>query len=375
MQPTPKPKPEPMPPPQASPRLLQLPGKIYRRLLAYCEPIPFIMGTVLPLWLKTGRRPVLLSRYMALGDLICALPAVLELIKRHAGAPVIFHCREDYGCLLRMAGINARVVSRLNIYMIQTAYAGFFSGVYRFTYADESEKSASAEAIIGEFCRQHRLPVTDDHPRLAVDPAVMAKVKGLLQQRRFLDAPFAVIHPGPSWAVREWPSEFWARLVQDLSEHGCKNIVQLGAGQLGAVGTALEQPIPGVWSLVNELSLEESMALVSLARLVVGIESGMLHVAAVFHVPAIGLFGPTSAPSRYSARSSVIAVSAPVECQGCHHRYPRLHWTTGCPHDIACMKAISPAMVLRECLPLIGRGRAVDSAPVLAATAKTLSAT
>jgi ADP-heptose:LPS heptosyltransferase len=336
----------------AKPRSLA--ARVLRRLKAYAEPLGFLAGTVLPLWLKTGRRPVLFSRYMALGDVICAFPAALELKRRHPGAAVIFHCREDYACLVRLAGVTEHVASNLNIHMLETAYACLFARVYRFTYAGEDGRPASKESLIAEYCRQHGVPVTEEHPRFEPDPAVVRRVRARLQANHFADGPLVVIHPGPTWPVREWPLEAWTELVRALAKEGFTHVIQIGSGRPGAVGAALDRPIPGVWSLVNELSLDESVALVSLCQVFVGIESGLLHVAAALRVPGVGLFGPTLPESRYAPSSSVRGVLAPVECRGCHHRWPRLHWETGCPHDIACMKAITPAQVLAACRAAAG---------------------
>jgi hypothetical protein len=54
-------------------------------------------------------------------------------------------------------------------------------------------------------------------------------------------------------------------------------------------------------------------------------------------------------------------VVSDVECQGCHHRVPRLHWITGCPYDIKCMKAIRVDQVLQACLTGLAR---TDKAPI-----------
>jgi hypothetical protein len=62
------------------------------------------------------------------------------------------------------------------------------------------------------------------------------------------------------------------------------------------------------------------------------------------------LWGPTSSRFLYTETESRHYVTSSVECQGCHHRMPRLHWQTGCPYDIRCMQAITVDEVLRACL-------------------------
>jgi hypothetical protein len=53
------------------------------------------------------------------------------------------------------------------------------------------------------------------------------------------------------------------------------------------------------------------------------------------------------------SRDAQNCVVSRIECQGCHHRIPRIHWETGCPYDIACMKNIPVAEVLATCLRLL----------------------
>jgi ADP-heptose:LPS heptosyltransferase len=333
-----------------TPWILQIGGKIINRLKGCYEPLWFVLSVALPLWVTTGRRPVLFSRYMALGDVICALPAVLELQKRHSGAPVIFHTREIYAGLLKMGGVGGRVVSQLNLHGVRTNYWFLFSGIYEFTYGDEFAESVSTEPVIAEFCRQQGVPVVQSHPKLQAPPDALVRARQLLDQAGFDRAGAVIaIHPGPSGPFREWSNESWTRLVQALREAGFPNIVQLGASGSSDAGAALRTPIPGVVSLVNQLSIEELVAMISGCDLLIGIDSGLLHIAASVGTPGIGLFGATSPALRFSPDLAHACVVSRVKCQGCHHRLPRLHWVTGCPLGFDCMKSISVEEVLRSC--------------------------
>jgi len=333
--------------------LQRLTERMPNRLKAHGEVLWFFLSRILPLMLSTRRRPVLFSRYMALGDVICAFPAALELKKRHPGAAFIFHCRKDYNCLPRLGGVTTHMVDHLNVPLIEDKYSFLFAAIYKFTYSDENENCPAKEAVVAEFCRQHQVPIAENHPRLETDPAAVVQVKAILKQHQLDNGPLIVIHPGPTWIVREWPLTAWTQLVQGLMDAGYKNIVQLGSGQAGTVGSALDKPIPGVVSLVNKLTLEETIALISLSKLLAGIDSGLLHIAAAVRTPAIGIFGPTSAQFRFGPAACVTSVAGAVDCQGCHHRVPRLHWITGCPHDVVCMKSITPDRVLQSCKSIL----------------------
>lgn len=324
--------------------------KIINRLRACCEPLWFVFTVALPLWLATGRRPVVFSRYMALGDIICALPSALELKKRHPGAPVVFHAREIYASLPRMAGVSDRIVSRLNVRGLKSGYAFLFSGIYEFTYGDEFADTVSTEPVIAEFCRQHGVPIAQAHPKLQIPAAAINRARRLLEQAGFeKNSAVIAVHPGPSGPFREWDNESWARLVRALHDAGFANILQLGASGSFDLGAALHTPIPGVVSLVNQLTIEESVAVIACCDLLIGIDSGLLHVAVSVGTPCVGLFGATSPSLRFSPDVARGFVVSPVKCQGCHHRLPRLHWLTGCPFGFDCMKSIQVEEVLRAC--------------------------
>lgn len=324
------------------------------KIKAQVETLVFIGRVVLPVLMRTRRRPVVFLRHMALGDVISTFPAALELKKRHPNTAFIYFCLPEFACLPRLGGITNLVAWPPHVELIETTYDFLFAAIYKFVYHDEAGRSTSTEPVIAEYCRQHGVAVTETHSPLAVAPAEAAKVKSLLEKHGIRpDAPLILIHPGPSWNVREWPGESWAQLTRELAARNYRQIIQLGSGRRGAVGAALDCEIPHVLSLVNQLTLEEAVALISLGDIFIGIDSGLLHVAVSVRVPAIGLFGPTTPQLRYSPAGTGSFLVGEVDCRGCHHRVPRLHWQTGCPFEIKCMKSISVPQVLDRCLAVL----------------------
>ena len=152
--------------------------------------------------------------------------------------------------------------------------------------------------------------------------------------------PIACIYAGPSWPVREVPLAVWNAVVLRLkNEHGLRVLQILPDQQHG-------QQISGCDELVIGESLSSLCNLFNQSALVLTIDSIMLHLAAGTLAPLVGVFGPTLASCRMFETPRQHALSAQVECAGCHHRLPRLHWETGCPHDIDCMQKISPAAII-----------------------------
>jgi len=310
----------------------------------------YVLGVILPALLKTGRRPVIFSRYAGMGDIICTIPAAKELMKRHPGATFIYNCNPDFATVPKLAGVAHRVTSFVPIGLIGYWYKFLLAGFYNFLTGDDSPDSGSREPLTVEFCRQFHLPVTEEHPSLPVTTAGREKALAVLAQKKLAPSALVLIHPGPSWPVREWPRENWTRLVAELRAHGISSIGQLGVGRYLNFGKVEVPPIPGAVSLLDAFTVEECIAAIAQAKLFIGIDSGLLHIAAATRTPAVGIFGMTLPEHRFSKDFRKNFVVSRVECAGCEHRRPRLHWVTNCPHDIRCMKQITVDEVLRACL-------------------------
>jgi ADP-heptose:LPS heptosyltransferase len=163
-----------------------------------------------------------------------------------------------------------------------------------------------------------------------------------------------VIHTGPSWKVREWPAEYWQTLMDGLRRTSPSiRILRIGASHHVTQGAAEIAPMYGVESLVDKLSLEEMAALLTVADLFIGIDSGMIHMAGAAGTPCIGLFGPTNPAYRILRNPKAIGLSHLLPCSFCHHRQPRLHFQSGCPQGIACMRLLKPETVLEKCRELL----------------------
>ncbi len=309
-----------------------------------------------------------------MGDIICTIPAALELKKRHAEAEFIYNCDPDFAIIPRMAGVTERCTHCREIGVVGHWYGFLLGGFYDFAHGDDFPQTSAQKPMFQEFCEQFGVEVAASHPTLTVPPEIVRKVKGLLESRGAGGENLILFHVGPTWPVKEWPAASWAKLAEGLRRHGFRNLIQIGVG--GYLRSQRTQPqhslkssvdlgpvtvpeIPHATSMVGALSLEESVAAISLARLFVGIDSGLLHVAACLRTPAVGIFGPTAPDRFYAEEYRADFVASRVTCAGCHHRVPRLHWITGCPHDIQCLRDLPAEVVVEAC----ARKLAADARP------------
>jgi heptosyltransferase-2 len=89
--------------------------------------------------------------------------------------------------------------------------------------------------------------------------------------------------------------------------------------------------------LNGKTSLETLIGLIAESVLMLGNDSGPVHLASALGIPAVAVFGATdyivAAPYGPLGR----AVHVPVECSPC--------WLRVCPIDHRCMTRVSPEMV------------------------------
>ncbi len=335
---------------------------IFAVIARHLAALLYVVRNVLPVILRSGRRPVAFSRWSGMGDIICTFPAALELKKRHPSATFLYNCHPDFAPVVLMAGVADQCTHCTHDGVAGHWYRFLFGGFYHFAHGDDIPGETSKESMVAEFCRQFGLPVQDEHPRIQPPLDVRNRARTRLIEAGLDPDALIIIHPGPSWPVREWPFEKWQELVSGLRQQGFTDIVQIGVGRYSTVGKVRVNDVPGTVSLVDKLSLEEAFAVISCAKLYIGIDSGPLHIAAAVGAPAVGLFGMTSPHTRFSRAYIRSFVISKVSCQGCYHRLPRVDWITGCPNDIQCMRTLPVDAVLCACLRIL-RPDAIHSQP------------
>ena len=134
---------------------------------------------------------------------------------------------------------------------------------------------------------------------LHLNTQIIQESKNLLSLNQIApNAPYVVLLIGGTSTKKRWPPQRFAELAQILQQKYHLTSVLLGAGRV-ETNTALQllQHAPDkkiIINLVNQTTLLQTAALIKNSRLVVGNDSGPLHIAAALSVPLVGLYGPTN---------------------------------------------------------------------------------
>jgi heptosyltransferase-2/heptosyltransferase-3 len=160
-----------------------------------------------------------------------------------------------------------------------------------------------------------------------------------------LDLPerFAVFHPGAGSPVKRWRPGGYAELAGVLRERGLDLVVTGSAGEAIEVAETVAA-VDGRAVAVVGKPLPMVAAALRRARVVVGPDSGILHLASAVGTPTVRLYGPVDHRAFGPwADPTAIAVVSPFLCAPCN----RLDWTAAdvpmhpCIHDIRVERVIA----------------------------------
>jgi heptosyltransferase-1 len=100
---------------------------------------------------------------------------------------------------------------------------------------------------------------------------------------RLPDGPFALASPLAGWASKQWPLEYYERLAALLRKFDLPLVLNGAPGTVPAVAGTLahESGIPGLIDATRR------------AAIVIGVDSGPLHLAAALNKSGVAIFGPT----------------------------------------------------------------------------------
>ena len=167
---------------------------------------------------------------------------------------------------------------------------------------------------------------------------------------------YAVIHAAPMFAYKEWIRDGWRAVAAGLAERG------LSVVAIGGPDDAERRYLEEVWrdvTAIHQVDWAETMTLLARARVYIGPDTSVTHLAAAAGCPTVALFGPMdprvwgpwpvggltalwAASDRIQKRGNVWIVQNPLPCLPCT--------LEGCDRHIgsrsACLDELKPEQVL-----------------------------
>jgi lipopolysaccharide heptosyltransferase II len=198
------------------------------------------------------------------------------------------------------------------------------------------------------------LGLDENAPDLAIHlpREAVAKVQRLLEERGVpASTPLVVLVPGTIWETKHWTIDGFAGVARTFLDDGFA-VALAGTKRDQQRCRQIAAAAPGACDLSGKTTPAELAALIRRAEVAVTNDSGSMHVAASLGRPMVSVFGPTNPVhiGPYERPESVVRVDLP--CSPCNYR--RL---SQCPFDHACMKQVTPAMVVERVRKIVAMAK------------------
>ncbi len=217
-----------------------------------------------------------------------------------------------------------------------------------------------------------RLPPAERKPHLLLRPAAQEQAARFWEEEALgTTGPVVALVPVSNMVIKRWPADRWLALDRQLREAqpGLRTLLFCDspvaenslAGRFAAAGS----PAVPVYRPLDEVA-----AMLDRCDQVIGVDTGLLHIAAALNTPWLGLFGPTNpvatGPYDTSRGYSLVApYRKPASCGSCwkHFKYEDDRCRTLTTAD-SCMSKLAVEPVVQAALRQLVHPAPAYPAPV-----------
>ncbi len=271
----------------------------------------------------------------ALGDLICAVPAIRAIARCYPDANLELMARGELArfavgriaAVARGHSIDSRQMSAIfrqggGRDQAARAFFGGFGAVHSFfASADAHYRAALSEAARGAEISFH--PFRPEHPGHVaaaylrsvgapsedLDSSInllepdLAGARQVLSRASLAPTRYLMILPGSGAVAKNWPPDRFVDLARSLAQ-SMRSLVVLGPAEDRLADKFARENLP----VERGLGLPTVAALARMSAAFVGNDSGVSHLAAAAGAPGVAIFGPTD-PRRWRPLGKVAVVS------------------------------------------------------------------
>jgi ADP-heptose:LPS heptosyltransferase len=229
---------------------------------------------------------------------------------------------------------------------------------YRY-YQSEAERFLEVVRLVGA-------DGPAEYPLLALSGAERDAAAALLPG----NGPWVGLHAGASDPRRRWPADRFTALADELAAAGARTVLVGGPGDAGLSAAVAEAATSPVTDLTGRTDLGALAAVLERCAVVVGNDSGPLHLARAVGTATVGLFWcgnainaapPTRTRHRPLLSWTVHCPECGVDCSTAGHPHRP---GDGCAHRPSFLDQIPVAEVCEEVADLLAREAGVRPGPV-----------
>lgn len=154
--------------------------------------------------------------------------------------------------------------------------------------------------------------------------------------------PYVVFLHGTTWASKHWPETYWDELARLAVASGYQVYLPWGNAEEKARADRIAESNDQV-EVLPGLNLQQMTSVLAHAAGVIGVDSGLIHLAAALDVPGVTLYGSTSSELTGTLGPRQRCLQAEFECAPCLRK--ECSYSRPSPVTPACYAEIPPTSV------------------------------
>jgi ADP-heptose:LPS heptosyltransferase len=256
------------------------------------------------------RRPtVLVLRALNIGDLLVAVPALRGLRRRYPGHRLVLAASPALGPLVARTGAVDDLLPHRGLQPPAIRSPGVAVDLHGvLPHSIRALLGTDPGRLVAFACPEAGHP--DGPPlreiehetvkwcRLVAWDGAPARPDDLLltpPETPSLRPHATVVHPGAQYGSKRWPPDRFAAVARALAAAGHDVVITGSPAERPLAATvAADAGLPETAVLAGRTDLDQLLALVAAARLVVCGDTGLAHLATAYDRPSVVLFGPAS---------------------------------------------------------------------------------
>lgn len=183
---------------------------------------------------------------------------------------------------------------------------------------------------------------------LAAGDVERRNLEEVLQEKGLGGRPLVVFHYGTTWETKLWALENWCSLAQQISDKNQIDILLTwGNDTEKRAAQTIVSAVDGRAIIWPRGSLGDLVALLERVDLVVGCDTGPIHIAAAVGTPTVSMYRVTDAFRNGPRGDHHRLLQVPLPCAACLRKQ--------CSQNTECALAITPERVLTAIDDLLGK--------------------
>jgi len=282
-----------------------------------------------------SNKRLLIWRTGGIGDLCFIQPNLIHLKETYPTCEIYFACGPQYHAMVETWECIDKLID------LPFNYLQLVKADYHMTFEGVIERcdEAKSENAYNLFSKWMGLDLPDEKlmPTQKPKEAEVEKASKILSEWGLNDKPFVLTQLRASSPIRTPRPQVWANIINGLIERGNNVVITDSKHYEDGVNIFIKEMIPEenrdkVFNFAPySETLDCTIALTSLAKVVVCIDSALVHISASLRVNSVPIYGPFPSKIRTSTYQGF---SDPIECNDVPCAPCFIHGHIPCKHSV-----------------------------------------